>query len=157
MSTVMKFGMSVPERKKMEEGATSLFTAHQWGYIEATEALDALISWLDIRGINEVKLHKELKLYRDRIARNMEKRKEYLNPAEDKSVDSGPKRLSWHNSTALEELGHLHSDQPRARKPAKKAAAAPPPVVEEERQTRSEGKGKRQKSLGQQGTRYEFS
>jgi hypothetical protein len=102
----------------------------------------------------------------------MEKRKEYLNPAEDKSVDSGPKRmstrrkeqhvdhtahrcLSWHNSIALDEIGHLHSDQPRARKPAKKAAA-PPPVVEEERQTRSEGKGKKQKGLGRQGTRYEF-
>ncbi len=170
----MKFGMSVPERKKMEEGSTSLFTAHQWGYLEDPEALDALISWLDTRGINEVKLHKELKLYRDRIARNMEKRKEYLNPAEDKSVDSGPKRmstrrkeqhldhtahrcLSWHNLTALKELGHLHSDPPRARKPAKKAAAAPPPVVEEERQTRGEGKGKKQKGLGRQGTRYEFS
>jgi hypothetical protein len=131
-----------------------------------------LISWLDTRGTNEVKLHKELKLYRDRIARNMEKRKEYLNPAEDKSVDSGPKRmstrrkeqhvdhtahrcLSWHNSIALEELGHLHSDQPRARKPAKKAAA-PPPVVEEERQTRSEAKGKKPKGTGRQGSRYEF-
>ncbi|KAE9367357.1 hypothetical protein N431DRAFT_383007 [Stipitochalara longipes BDJ] len=168
----MKFGMSVPERKKMEEGETSLYTAHQWGFIEDPEALDGLISWLDTRGTNEVKLHKELKLYRDRIARRMEKRKEYLNPSEDKSVDSGPKRmstrrkeqhvdhtahrcLSWHNLTALEELGHLHSDQPRARKPAKKAAA-PPPVVEEERQTRSEGKGKKAKGLGRQGSRYEF-
>jgi hypothetical protein len=131
-----------------------------------------LISWLDIRGYNEVKLHKELKLYRDRIAKNMTKRHEYLNPPEDKSVESGPKRMStrrkeqhvdhtahrcltWHNQTAITELGHLHSDPPRARKPAKKVAA-PPPVIEEERQTRSEAKGKKEKGLGRQGSRYHF-
>jgi hypothetical protein len=167
-----KFNMTVPERKKMEEGPTSVFTAHQWGYYEDPASLDALISWLDTRGYNEVKLHKELKLYRDRIAKNMTKRHEYLNPPEDKSVESGPKRMStrrkeqhvdhiahrcltWHNQTAITELGHLHSDQPRARKPAKKAAA-PPPVVEEERQTRSEAKGKKEKGLGRQGSRYHF-
>ncbi|KAF8849236.1 hypothetical protein BDZ45DRAFT_634611 [Acephala macrosclerotiorum] len=168
-----KFGITVPERKKIEEGETSVFTAHQWGYYEDPEALDSLIAWLDTRGLNEVKLHKELKLYRDRIAKNMEKRKEYLNPTEEKSVESGPKRmstrrkeqpvehtahrcLSWHNSVAILEQGHTHYDQPRARKPAKKAAPPPPPVVEEERQTRSESRTKKQKSLGRQGSRYDF-
>jgi hypothetical protein len=167
----MKFNMTVPERKKMEEGPTSVFHAHQWGYYEEPESVDNLLSWLDVRGFNELKLHKELKLYRDRIVKHMEKRKEYLNPTEEKSVDSAPKRmttrrkehhvdhtahrcLAWHNNTALEELGHLHSDQPRARKPAKKVQ--PAPVVEEERTTRSEAKGKKQKGLGRQGTRYEF-
>lgn len=167
----MRFNMTVPERKKMEEGPTSVFNAHQWGYYEEPESVDNLLSWLDGRGFNELKLHKELKLYRDRIVKHMEKRKEYLNPTEEKSVDSAPKRmttrrkeqhvdhtahrcLAWHNNTALEELGHLHSDQPRARKPAKKAQ--PAPVVEEERTTRSEAKSKKQKGLGRQGTRYEF-
>lgn len=166
-----KFNMTVPERKKMEEGATSVFTAHQWGYYEDSEAIDSLIAWLDVRGLNEIKLHKELKLFRDRIVKNMEKRKEYLNPTEEKSVDSGPKRmstrrkeqpiehtahrcLSWHNSTAIHEIGHLHIDQPRARKPAKKAA--PPPVIEEERQTRSDARNKKEKGLGRQGSRYNF-
>ncbi|KAF4614400.1 hypothetical protein G7Y89_g15338 [Cudoniella acicularis] len=170
---VNKFGITVPDRKKMEEGPTNVFSAHQWGYYDEPESLDRLIAWLDTRGINEVKLHKELKLYRDRIAKNMEKRKEYLNPTEEKSVDSGTNKrmstrkkeqhndhaahhcLSWHNTMALEELGHLHSEQPRARKPAKKAAP-PPPVIEEERQTRSEGKTKKEKGTGRQGSRYNF-
>jgi hypothetical protein len=174
----LKFGMTVPERKKMEEGSTSIFNAHQWGYFDEPESVDELISWLDHRGLNEVKLQKELKLYRDRIVRNMEKRKEYLNPTEEKSIESGPKRmstrrkeqpvehtahrcLSWHNSMALNELGHLHQDQPRARKPGKKVQESKPPkdtvIVEEERTTRSEAKGKKGKGVGRQGTRYDFS
>ncbi|KAH6664880.1 ATP-utilizing chromatin assembly and remodelling N-terminal-domain-containing protein [Halenospora varia] len=169
---VHKFNITVPDRKKMEEGPTSVFNAHQWGFYDEPEALDKLISWLDTRGLNEVKLHKELKLYRDRIAKNMEKRKEYLNPTEDKSVDSGNKRMStrkkeqhkdhdahrclaWHNNMAIEELGHIHSEQPRARKPAKKAQTIVP-VVEEERTTRSEAKSKKEKGLGRQGSRYNF-
>jgi len=167
----MKFNMSVPERKRMEEGPNGVFNAHQWGFYEDAEAVDGLISWLDPRGFNEVKLKKELTLYRDRIVRHMEKRKEYLNPTEEKSVDSGKRMstrkqqqhhpdytahrcLAWHNNMALEDLGHLHSDQPRARRPAKKAAP-PPPVIEEERVTRSDTKSKRE-SKGRQGTRYNF-
>lgn len=157
----MKFNMTVPERKKLEEGSTSVFNAHQWGFYDEPEAVEGLIQWLDVRGINEIKLKKEMLIYKEKIIKNMERRKEYLNPTEEKSVDSG-KRMStrkrekehhvdhtahrclmWRNHMALEELGHLHSDQPRARKPAKKAA---PPVVEpEERQTRSETKSKKDK------------
>jgi hypothetical protein len=158
-----KFNMTVPERKELEEGPTHVFTAHQWGYYDDPEELDGLIKWLDIRGTNEVKLAKELKAYRDRIVQNMERRKEYLNPTEDKSIDLGNKRMStrkkdlhadhtahrclaWHNNTAMEELGHLHSEQPRARKPARKAKA-PTPVVEEDRPTRGEGKVKKEKGV----------
>ena len=171
----MKFNMTVPERKKMEEGPTSIFNAHQWGFYEDAESIDGLVAWLDTRGFNELKLKKELQLYRDRIVNNMVKRKEYLNPPEEKSVDSGNKRMStrkkeqhvdhtahrcllWHNGLALEELGHLHSDQPRARKPAKKSQqAAPAIVIEEERVTRSESRNKKgEKGLGRQGSRYQF-
>jgi hypothetical protein len=171
---VHKFGMTVPDRKKIEEGPTSLITAHHWGYYEDPQALDGLMSWLDTRGVNENKLFKELKLYRDRIANNMEKRKEYLNPSEEKTVvvETGSKRMStrkkeqpventthrclaWHNSEAIREIGHLHYEQPRTRKPAKKAAP-PTPVVEEERQTRSDSRTKKEKGLGRQGTRYNF-
>jgi len=156
----MKFGITVPRRKKLEEGDTNVFTSRQWGYFDDPEAVDGLITWLDPRGFNELKLRKEIQLYRDKIVKNMEKRKEYLNPPEDKSVDSGKRMstrqkllhpdhtahrcLSWHNTTAVRELGHLHSDQPRSRKPAKKAAP-PPPVVEEERQTRSDARSKKEK------------
>jgi hypothetical protein len=175
----MKFNLTVPERKMLEEGKTHVFTAHQWGYFDEPAALDGLIGWLDIRGFNEAKLKKELTIYRDRIAKNMEKRKEYLNPSEDKSIDLVTKRMStrkkehhadhvthrclaWHNTTAISDLGHLHIDEPRVRKSAKKAAAAAAAaaaaVVEEERQTRGDTKSKKTKSkvAGRQSVSYDF-
>lgn len=157
-----EFEMTVPERKKKEEGATSVFNAHQWGYYDDVESVEALLNWLDVRGNNEKAFVKELTIYKERITTRMEKRKEYLNQPEDKSVDSAPAKrmstrkkeqsvdvanhrcLAWHNSTALHDLGHLHSDQPRARKPTKKAQVMlPPPLIEEERVTRSEAKSKK--------------
>jgi hypothetical protein len=173
----MRFNMTVPERKKLEEGSTSVFNAHQWGYYDDPEAVSELISWLDNRGINEIKLKKEMLIYKEKIIKNMERRKEYLNPTEEKSVDSGSnKRMStrkkekehhvdhtahrcllWRNYMAIEELGHLHSDQPRARKPAKKVQPTPVVVEPEERQTRSEAKGKKdKKGTARQGSRYDF-
>ncbi|KAJ8067990.1 hypothetical protein OCU04_003569 [Sclerotinia nivalis] len=158
-----KFNMTVPERKVMEEGNTHVFNAHQWGYYEDPDSVEGLLNWLDARGNNELKLRKELQLYKDKIVTHMEKRKEYLNPSDEKSVDSSHKRmstrgkqqphvdhtahrcLSWCNNTAINELGHLHSDQPRNRKPAKKAAPILPPAIEEERQTRSEAAKKQRK------------
>lgn len=176
---IARFNMTVPERKKLDEGNTSVYNAHQWAYYDTPEALDALIKWLDVRGTNESKLSKELKNYRDLIAVSMDKRKEYLSKAAEVktiTVDSGSKRmstrkkeqavehvayrcLSWHNNTAYEELGHYHFEQPRSRKPAKKteaakkSAAAPPPV-EEERQTRSEAKGRDRKNTGRHSARF---
>lgn len=169
----VRFCMTVPERKRTEEGPTAVFNAHQWGYYDDSESVEALLAWLDVRGVNEKALVKELNNYRDRITTRMEKRKEYLNPSEDKSVDSvdapppPSKRMStrkkdqgsdpfstpthrclhWRNTTALKDLGHLHSEQPRARRQTKKAQAtmAPPPV-EEEKTTKGEGKGKKEKS-----------
>jgi hypothetical protein len=159
-----KFNMSVPERKIMEEGSTHVFNARQWGYYDDPDTVEGLIDWLDTRGNNELKLRKELIMYKDKIMDHMAKRKEYLNPSEEKSVESGNKRMStrgkaqmphpdhtahrclaWRNNTAIKELGHLHSDQPRNRKPAKKVAPPPPPPVEEERQTRSEARNKSQR------------
>jgi len=169
---VDRFNTTVPERKKEEEGPTNVFTARQWGYFDDPEDVDRLIQWMDPRGLNELKLHKEFKNYRDKIVRHMEKRKEYLNPSKEEEEEDEPvvgKRmstrkqkhsesehkeyrcLSWHNSTAVDELGHLHSDQPRARKPTKKEK-----IVVEERETRSESRNKKQKTVGRQGSRYDF-
>lgn len=165
---IHKFNMTVPERKKLEEGSTHVFTARQWGYFDNPEDVDNLINWMDPRGYNELKLQKEMKNYRDKIVLHMEKRKEYLHPTEEKKEEpvTGKRMstrkqqheehkeyrcLSWHNGAALEDLGHLHSDQPRARKPTRKEK-----VVVEERETRSESKSKKQKTTGRQGSRYEF-
>ncbi len=67
--------------------------------------------------------------------------------------------LAWQNTTALEELGHLHSEQPppprktknkKSRESAASAAAAE--VVYEPVTTR----GKSGKATGRQGSRYQF-
>lgn len=156
-----KFNMTVPERKAMEEGETSVFNARQWGYISDPDDLDRLIRWLDPRGFNELKLRKELVAYRDRIAKHMENRKKYLSSS-DAEGDEGdkkeePKRVSsrirektpeppsyrcqqWENTMALEDLGHLHGDPPpppRSKKQAKKreavVEAAPRPATKARR------------------------
>lgn len=124
-----RFNMTITERKAMEEGNTSVYNAHQWGYICEPEHVDELIKWLDPRGLNEIKLRKELLNYRDKIATHMEKRKAYLANTEETEKKEESKRMSsrirdktpepptfrclqWENTTALEDLGHLHSDPP---------------------------------------------
>ncbi|KAK5997459.1 Imitation switch two complex 1-like protein [Cladobotryum mycophilum] len=147
-----KFDMTVPERKAMEEGETSVFTARQWGYISEPEDLDKLIKWLDPRGFNELKLRKELLAYKDKIATHMENRKAYLTSTEEVEREKERKEdnrrtssrmrdktpelpnyrcLNWENTMALEELGHLHGDPPpppRARKQTKKREAMSEPT-----------------------------
>ena len=165
-----RFNMTIPERKKLEEGATSVYNANQWGYYDDPEAVNGLLEWLDNRGINEIKLKKEMLIYKDRIIENMEMRKKYLSAPREKSVESDAanqkhmltrKRnkethgdhtahrcLQWKNSMAVKGLKHLHSEEPRPRKQTKKSSAILPPgyayeYETEERQTRSEAKGKK--------------
>ncbi|KAI9147959.1 Imitation switch two complex protein 1 [Paramyrothecium foliicola] len=124
-----KFNMTIPERKAMEEGETSVFTAWQWGYISEPEQLDALIKWLDPRGYNELRLRKELVAFKDKIATHMENRKRYLESSDEIEVKEEKKRastrirektpdvpnyrcLQWENTMALEDIGHLHSEPP---------------------------------------------
>ncbi|RDW59504.1 hypothetical protein BP6252_12591 [Coleophoma cylindrospora] len=154
----MKFDMTPRQRKEMEEGSTNVFHARQWGFYDMPEEVDKLIAWLDPRGFNEVKFKKEIMNYRDRIVERMEKRNEYLKKADDEAPETGKRMstrtkhqqevmpyrcLQWHNTMAVHELGHLHSEQPRARKPAKKVKIPTPEI--EERETRSESKTKKQK------------
>ncbi|KAI0432217.1 ATP-utilizing chromatin assembly and remodelling N-terminal-domain-containing protein [Xylaria sp. FL1042] len=138
-----KFKMTVPQRKKMEEGRTSVFNARQWGYYSEPNQLDSLLNWLDPRGFNELKLRKELLLYKDKIVVNMENRAQYLGsqdgPSNEKETDKKDeaKRMStrtkaqvtpelthfrcldWTNTMAIDELGHLHSEPPPPPKPRK--------------------------------------
>ncbi|KAL8823341.1 MAG: hypothetical protein Q9191_005943 [Dirinaria sp. TL-2023a] len=167
------FHMTVPERKMREEGATHVFTAKQWGFYDDPDDLDALIAWLDIRGVREIKLRKELHAQKEKISAHMLKRKEYLSKNDGKTSDSDEpvKRVStrtkahintqarrclaWKNLTALKEVGHLHSEPKppktgRATK-SKKVAVA---LEEEGRQTRATNRAG--KPLTRQGTRYSF-
>lgn len=166
------FQMTVPERKMVEEGQTHTFTARQWAYYDDADQLDKLIAWLDIRGKRELKLRKELQAQREKIAIHMQKRVEYLTQHESKRAESveratrvstrmktyidpsGHRCIDWKNTTAIEELGHIHSEQrPKrgvARVTGKKAA-----VVEDEgRQTRASNRSG--KPLTRQGGRYNF-
>jgi len=72
------FQMTPAERKRLEEGPTSVFTAREWGYYEDPEDITALLAWLEPRGNREIKLRKELSIQREVIAKYMQKRKEYL-------------------------------------------------------------------------------
>jgi hypothetical protein len=143
-----KFGITVPERKAKEEAGTSVFHARQWGYISNPAKVEELINWLDPRGFNELKLKKELVLFKDRIMQHMDNRRKYLagaDPSEAADDDAGVSKrtssrirdktpeppnylcLRWENTTALEELGHLHSEappKPRARKQTRKRESA---------------------------------
>lgn len=144
-----KFGLTIPERKAREEGGTSVLDARQWGYISDPAKVEELISWLDPRGFNELKLKKELVLFKDRIVQHMTNRRKYLladadgDGTEEEAVATSKrtssrirektpeppnyKCLRWENTTALEELGHLHSDappKPRARKQTRKRESA---------------------------------
>ncbi|KAI9737182.1 MAG: hypothetical protein M1834_000775 [Cirrosporium novae-zelandiae] len=158
------FKMTVAERKKLEEGSTNVFTACQWGYYDEPGSVDQLINWLDVRGERELKLSKELKLQRDNIVEYMKKRKEYLSREKETDQDepmtriqtrgktyvnpTGHRCFKWHNTTAVNEIGHLHMDQPpRPNKKGKKNGHDGPST----RVTNRQGK-----PLTRQGGRYDF-
>ncbi|KAL1899725.1 hypothetical protein Cpir12675_001224 [Ceratocystis pirilliformis] len=95
-----RFNMTVTERKAREESDTSVFNANQWGYICEPDDLDKLIHYLDPRGINELKLRKELVTFRERIITNMKNRKIYLGipdePKDKEDADDGVKEDKDH-------------------------------------------------------------
>ncbi|KAI1082188.1 ATP-utilizing chromatin assembly and remodelling N-terminal-domain-containing protein [Whalleya microplaca] len=141
-----KFKMTVPQRKRMEEGRTSVFNARQWGYYSDPSDIDQLLNWLDHRGFNEFRLRKEILAYKDKIVSTMENRIKYLGSTDEEKEKDGdkkgePKRMStrtkaqatpeptafrclnWTNTMAINIIGHLHSDPappPKRRKGAKK-------------------------------------
>ena len=166
------FHMGVPERKMLEEGPTHVFSARQWGFYDDPDQLDKLIAWLDPRGVRETKLRKELQSQRENITIHMAKRKEYLSNSEDKKAESaepttrvstrtktyidptGYRCLAWKNSTAISEIGHLHSEPKPPSYKKQPARASNKLAEEEERQTRATNRNG--KVLTRQGTRYQF-
>lgn len=180
------FQMSVPERKMAEEGDTHVFTARQWGFYDDPDYLDMLIGWLDVRGVREIKLRKELQHQREKISLHMRNRQEYLSNTDDKKSDvsepatrvstrtktyvdtTSHRCLAWKNNTAIRELGHLHSEpKPPSYRKQRGVAQKKQLIVEEEqpvaRQTRGAGRsasGKGETASGRmptrQGSRYNF-
>lgn len=168
------FQMTVPERKMVEEGDTHTFTARQWGYYDDPDRLDMLIGWLDVRGVREIKLRKELQAQREKISLHMTKRHEYLSMDEKKSEASEPmtrvstrtktyidptshRCLAWKNNTAIDEIGHLHSEpKPPALKKQKGVAQKKGHIVEEEEPRQTRAANRQGKVPTRQGTRYNF-
>jgi hypothetical protein len=141
-----RFGSTVPERQRREEGGTSLLGAEQWGYYDGEAAVDALVAWLDERGVRERALRRELLAWRDVIVECMEKLqlhregeaerlgggagdtpKTRISTRTKTYVDLDATRwtcLAWRNSMAIEELGVRHGDgvKRRGRPPKAKIA-----------------------------------
>ncbi|KAK3700580.1 hypothetical protein LTR37_015909, partial [Vermiconidia calcicola] len=134
-------GLTVPERRRLEEGETYLQSANEWGYYDDPVLLDNLIGWLDDRGEREKKLRKELCEWRDTIAEYMEAHKKFKDEEAAKKLEADEEHvtristrhkahedqsaarercLKWRNTMAMDELGHLHSEQPKP-KPKQKA------------------------------------
>ncbi|KAK5946191.1 hypothetical protein PMZ80_000332 [Knufia obscura] len=74
------FQMTPAERKALEEGPTNLHYATQWGFYDDVESIDKLLDWLDIRGLRELKLRKELTAQRNVMATCMANRQRYIHP-----------------------------------------------------------------------------
>lgn len=155
-------GITVPERREKEEGATRLENSIQWGYYDDPDDIDKLIGWLDEHGNREKVLRKELQTFREPIVEYMGKMKEHLAEVE-KSKAEGVENatrvstrtktyvdldttkdqcLLWTNNVMREQFGHTHSEQVKPKKQRKGDAKIKVPV------------GKNGKPLTRQGTRY---
>lgn len=145
-----RYGMTVPERRKLEEGPTSLFNAHEWGYYEDPSVLDALISWLDDRGEREKRLRKEMYEWRDKIAKYMRAHKDFMDTeaakrleaeeepkkgiatrrqAEQEKAEAGERCLRWKNLMGESMNHHLHSENPPVKKTKKNSKVATGVVI----------------------------
>lgn len=136
-----QFGLTVPDRRELEEGSTILQTADEWGYYDDPDKLDNLIQYLDDKGEREKKLKRELVDWREEIVKCMNAHKKFKEDQKTKKIEAEEDQatrvatrhkaaedqtaakercLRWTNLMALDELGHLHS-QPDRPKPKKVA------------------------------------
>ncbi|THZ26240.1 hypothetical protein D6C91_02690 [Aureobasidium pullulans] len=146
---VQDHGLSVPDRKAKEEGATSLRTANEWGYYDDPETIALLLSWFDDRGVREKALRKEMAAWQEPIIEQMRTLRTHLDSLNQEDADEEPvtrvstrkkvyvdieassqRCLRWRNLAALDKNGHLHSEQPKPKeKKSKKEAKGVAKVV----------------------------
>ena len=155
------FHLTVPQRKWVEEGNTHVIGCIDWGYFDEPKDLDDLMGWLDVRGVRERLLKKELQAQRAVITKYMTARKDFFaNENKEEGgeevvktrvstrtkafVDVSASRcLKWKNNMAHEEMGHLHSAQPVRKGPKGKKVvieASPEPVARVTRGSKKEGR-----------------
>lgn len=164
-----QFRMTVPERRKQEEGPTVLKDASEWGYYDDPDRLDNLIGWLDDRGAREKKLRRELCDWRDTIVQYMEAYKNFRDQEAVKKLEADEEHntrintrhkahedqtaakercLKWTNTMAIDEQKGLHS---RPTKPAPKKHAA------KQQKGVATLVNRVAKPLTRQGTKYDFN
>lgn len=160
-------GLTVPERKAKEEGATSLRTANEWGYYDDPESIALLLSWFDDRGVREKALRKEMAAWQEPITEQMRTLKSHLDKTNQEDGDDEPvtrvstrKRtyvdleasglscLKWKNSLIMKEKGHLHSEQPKPKEKKGKKGK------EEAKGVARTAPSKASKPTTRQGTKY---
>ncbi|KAK8159211.1 putative chromatin remodeling complex protein [Phyllosticta citrichinensis] len=126
-------GVTMAQRREEEEGRVRLSNPDQWGYYDNPEDVQKLLEWLDDRGSRELKLKKELTAWQDQIVEYMVNWRAHMEDMEaqklaegdeDKRIKTRQKAthaendasrywcLRWENSYAVDELGHLHSEEP---------------------------------------------
>ncbi|KAH0156971.1 hypothetical protein KCU86_g20271, partial [Aureobasidium melanogenum] len=156
---IQDHGLSVPDRKAKEEGATSLRTANEWGYYDDPETISLLLNWFDDRGVREKALRKEMTLWQEPIAGQMRTLKTHLDSINQEDADDEPvtrvstrkktyvdieassqRCLRWRNLTAIDKNGHLHSEQPKPKeKKGKKEAKGVAKVIAKGKPTTRQG------------------
>ncbi|GME35031.1 hypothetical protein GTA08_BOTSDO00624 [Neofusicoccum parvum] len=131
-------GLTMNERRDQEEGPVHLTDSTQWGFIDNPEDVQKIHEWLDDRGHRELKLKKELSNWQDSIIEYMVNWKNHLSEVQAQKTagedttgiqtrkktytDNDSSKywcLKWENSYALDELEHLHSQQPPPKTKAK--------------------------------------
>lgn len=104
-------------RRTAEEGSTSL-SPGMWGYYDDADQVNALLDWLNPKGIRESKLKTAIEQRGEIIAQSMENREKYLTDQslperrssrkhETKAMSRSP--LNWKNLMARKTLGTIHS------------------------------------------------
>nr|POE59377.1 imitation switch two complex protein 1 [Quercus suber] len=142
-----KHHVSIPERRRLEEGPLLLKDATEWAFYDDITRLDNLIGWLDERGVREKRLRKELCEWRDTIAQYMEAVKAFKDQEAARKVEANEEHatrintrhktyeeqsaaksscLRWTNSMAFAEQGHIHSRTPPPKRGQKKQKATMP-------------------------------
>jgi len=146
--------MTIPERKTLEEGSTSVFRAEEWGYYDGPDSIDQLLGWLDDRGKREKDLRKEISLWKEDIVSLMRKLGEASDADKARKEGDGEEPpvaristrhktyvdmaatsqrcLRWTNGYAVNKLGHKHIEPPTRPKDKKakresKGGARPEP------------------------------
>ncbi|KAF4538755.1 Ddt domain protein [Lasiodiplodia theobromae] len=118
-------GMTKKERRDEEEGPVHLTDSTQWGYIDNPEDVQKIHEWLDDRG------HHSIIEYMVNWKNHLSEVQAQKTAGEDTTGIQTRKKtytdndsskywcLKWENTYALEELEHLHSQQPPPKTKAK--------------------------------------